>query len=157
MPSEVMWALASSSVLVAATGVAGKAGRGRRAIGGVLRLLRWWLYDWWDYDRKRTKDLSRQERRTDMAGVTVTERAAGELRKALAEASSEAGQVLRIVAQPQEGGFALGPDEVREGDEVVEDGGETVLVIAPALAEVLEGAVIDVEETEEGSRLTIRR
>ena len=92
-----------------------------------------------------------------MAGVTVTERAAGELRKALAEASSEAGQVLRIVAQPQEGSFALGPDQVREGDEVVEEGGETVLVIASALAEVLEGAVIDVEEAEEGPRLTIKR
>lgn len=92
-----------------------------------------------------------------MAGVTVTERAAGELRKALAEESSEAGQVLRLVARPQEDGFALGPDQVEEGDEVVEEGGETVLVIASALAEELQGAIIDVEETEEGPRLAIKR
>ena len=98
-----------------------------------------------------------------MAGVTVTEAAAGELRKALAEASSlaetssEGGEVLRLVAQPDEGGFALGLDQVREGDEVVESGDERVLVIASDLAETLEGVVIDVEETEEGQRLTIRR
>jgi Fe-S cluster assembly iron-binding protein IscA len=92
-----------------------------------------------------------------MAGVTVTTRAAGELRKALAEESSEAGQVLRLVARPQGSGFALGPDQVEEDDEVVEEGGETVLVIASALAEELQGAIIDVEETEEGPRLTIGR
>jgi Fe-S cluster assembly iron-binding protein IscA len=90
-----------------------------------------------------------------MARVTVTEAAAGELRKALAEAPSEAGQVLRLVAKPQGDGFGLGPDEAREDDEVVESGGQTVLVIASALAEQLQGAVIDVEETTEGPRLTI--
>lgn len=91
-----------------------------------------------------------------MAGLTVTEKAIGELSKTLAEASSEAGEVLRLVAQP-EGGFGLGVDQVREGDEIMGPGDESVLVIAPELADRLEGAVIDVDETEEGPRLTIRR
>jgi Fe-S cluster assembly iron-binding protein IscA len=89
-----------------------------------------------------------------MASVTVTERAGEELRSMRGEASPS--QTLRLVVQP-EGGFALGLDEIREGDEVVEAGGETVLVLASAVAEVVEGAVIDVQDTEEGARLTISR
>ena len=92
-----------------------------------------------------------------MAGVTVTERAGAELRNMLAEMSTREGQVLRLVAQPQERGFALGADQIEEGDETVEADGETVLVIASGLAEVLEGARIDVEDSEEGPRLTISR
>jgi len=86
--------------------------------------------------------------------VTVTDRATQELRNILAEASPEEGQTLRLVARA-EGGFAVGLDQVREGDEVVEAGGERVLVIASGLAETLKGAVIDVQETEKGPKLTI--
>jgi Fe-S cluster assembly iron-binding protein IscA len=92
-----------------------------------------------------------------MAGVTVTERATEELRSMLAEASTKEGQVLRLVAQPEGRGFALAPDQVEEGDETVEADGETVLVVASSLAEELGGARIDVEDTEEGARLTISR
>jgi hypothetical protein len=60
MPSELMWPLASSSVLVVATGV-GWQGRPRpKSVGAVLRRpLRWWLYDWWNRDRKRTEGPKR--------------------------------------------------------------------------------------------------
>jgi Fe-S cluster assembly iron-binding protein IscA len=92
-----------------------------------------------------------------MPGVTVTERAAAELRDMLAEASTREGQVLHLVAQPEGPGFALGTDQIEEGDETVEADGETVLVITSSLAEALEGAVIDVEETEEGATLSITR
>lgn len=92
-----------------------------------------------------------------MPGVAVTERATEELRKALDEASTQEGQVLRLLAQPEGRGFALGTDQIEEGDETVEADGETVLVIASSLAEALEGAVIDVEETEGGPRLSISR
>ncbi len=92
-----------------------------------------------------------------MAGVTVTERAAQELRSMLAQAASKEGETVRLISQPGGGGFAIGVDQVREGDETVEEQGETVLVISSSLAEALEGAVIDVEETEEGARLTISR
>jgi Fe-S cluster assembly iron-binding protein IscA len=100
---------------------------------------------------------SRLERRPDMAGVTVTERAADELRNMLAEGSTQEGETVRLVAQPGGGGFAIGVDQVREDDETVEADGKTVLVVASSLAEALEGTVIDVEETEEGPRLTIKR
>ncbi|KPJ49397.1 MAG: hypothetical protein AMJ38_03425 [Dehalococcoidia bacterium DG_22] len=86
--------------------------------------------------------------------VTVTDRATQELRNMLAEASPEEGQTLRLVARA-EGGFAVGLDQVRGDDKVVEAGGERVLVIASGLAETLEGAVIDVQETETGPKLTI--
>jgi Fe-S cluster assembly iron-binding protein IscA len=92
-----------------------------------------------------------------MPGVTVTERAAEELRRTLAEASTEEGQVLRLVAQPEGRGFALGTDQIEDGDETVEADGETVLVITSSLAETLEGAVIDVDETDDGPRLSISR
>jgi Fe-S cluster assembly iron-binding protein IscA len=92
-----------------------------------------------------------------MAGVTVTERATDELRNMLAEASTKEGQVLRLVAQPEGRGFALGTDQVEDGDQVVEEGGEPVLVVSEDLSEALDGAVIDVEETEEGARLTVTR
>lgn len=75
----------------------------------------------------------------------------------LAEASAEEGHVLRLVAQPEGRGFALAADQVEEGDETVEADGETVLVITSSLAEVLEGAVIDVDETGDGPRLSISR
>lgn len=92
-----------------------------------------------------------------MAGITITERAAQELSNMLAEASPKEGETVRLVSQPGGGGFAIGLDQVREGDETVEQGGETVLVIGSSLAEVLEGAVIDVRDTDEGPRLTISR
>ena len=58
MPTEAVWALASSSGLVAVTLVAWQAWRHQPAMGALLRrLVRWWLYDWWEYDGKRTKGL----------------------------------------------------------------------------------------------------
>ncbi|MBI2912379.1 MAG: hypothetical protein HYY03_00480 [Chloroflexi bacterium] len=91
-----------------------------------------------------------------MASVNVTERAAEELRSVLAGASPEEGQALRLLVEPG-GRFGLGLDQAREDDERVESGGQVVLVLAPAVAQVMEGALIDVQETGEGPRLTISR
>ncbi|MGQ9572276.1 MAG: hypothetical protein ACUVV3_03695 [Dehalococcoidia bacterium] len=88
--------------------------------------------------------------------VTVTDQAAQMLRATLEQARSEPGQALRLMLRP-EGGFGLGLDQAREGDEVITANGEKVLVVAPAIAEALGEATIATHETEEGHRLIISR
>jgi hypothetical protein len=51
----------------------------------------------------------------------------------------------------------LALDEPGDGDQSIEVAGETVLVIAPPVADLLDGSVIDVEETKDGPKLTINR
>jgi len=87
--------------------------------------------------------------------VTVTERAARELRARLLALAPEPGYVLRLAAGPT--GLILILDVEREGDQLVEFEGEAVLVIAPELSEALHGSVIDCEEREGGAVLTISR
>jgi hypothetical protein len=53
MPSELLWALAASVVLVAVTGLGSRAFRCGRAISHVLlRVTKRWLYERWDYGSK---------------------------------------------------------------------------------------------------------
>ena len=94
-----------------------------------------------------------------MASVTVTERAADELRNVITETAPGPDQMLRLIATP-EGGLALGVDTQREGDEVVEAQGEDILVIASNLLESLGDITIDCREAPDGERpalLCIRR
>ncbi len=88
--------------------------------------------------------------------VTVTDRATQKLRTILADATSEPGQALRLV--PRTGGhFALAVDEEREGDEVFKAGDEKILLVGSGMAEALDEATIDVQDTEEGPNLVISR
>lgn len=89
-----------------------------------------------------------------MASVTVTERAADELRNVIAKSASAPGQLLRLVATP-EGGLALGVDRQREGDEVIESQGADVLLVASNLLESLGDITIDCREASEGERPTL--
>lgn len=86
--------------------------------------------------------------------VTVTDRATEELRNILAEADTKPGQALRLVLRPG-GDFGLGLDEEREGDEVVAADGEKILLIAREIADAVNEATIDTQDTEEGRRLVI--
>lgn len=52
MPSEILWALAGSAGFLLVASVTAQAWRRRRGSAVLLRLIRWWLYEWWDYDRK---------------------------------------------------------------------------------------------------------
>jgi hypothetical protein len=90
-----------------------------------------------------------------MSKVAVTEAAAHQLQKILFEHQTEDQATLRLVPQPG-GRLAIALDQPGVGDQTVEAGGETVLVVAPAVADMLDVSVIDVLETAEGLRLTIK-
>lgn len=85
--------------------------------------------------------------------VTVTERAAKILREV--QQDSEAEQTLRIVGA--QGGYQLTFDQEREGDQVVESEGKTVLLIGSDVAEALTDATIDCEQGPDGMRFFLSR
>jgi Fe-S cluster assembly iron-binding protein IscA len=85
--------------------------------------------------------------------VTVTEQAAKILGEVKAENKTE--QALRIVSAA--GGYQLTFDQEREGDEVVENEGEAVLLIAGEVAESLDNATIDCERGPEGVRFFLSK
>jgi Fe-S cluster assembly iron-binding protein IscA len=88
--------------------------------------------------------------------VMVTSQAVEVIRATLDEARTEPGQALRLLLRPG-GGFGLGLDREREGDQVVTADGEKILLITPEIADAVGEATIDAQETEEGPRLVISR
>jgi Fe-S cluster assembly iron-binding protein IscA len=86
-----------------------------------------------------------------MARVTVTERAAEELRNVFTETVPTQDQTLRLVLEPG-GGLVLGVDKTREDDEVVQVEGASVLVVATDLLDLLGDITIDCREAPEGGR-----
>jgi Fe-S cluster assembly iron-binding protein IscA len=91
-----------------------------------------------------------------MSKLAVTEAAAEHLHTMLQEQAPDSDVALRLVPQPG-GRLVLALDEPDDGDESIEVAGETVLVVAPPVADLLDGSVIDVEQTEDGPKLTINR
>ncbi|HZP25546.1 MAG TPA: hypothetical protein VFB90_00700 [Dehalococcoidia bacterium] len=89
-----------------------------------------------------------------MERITVTIEAAEALRHLLDDAAAAPEQTLRLVTDTS-GDLGLDLDTVSEGDQVVEDGGQAVLVIAHEVALAISGATIDVMETDDGKMLTI--
>jgi len=87
--------------------------------------------------------------------LTVTERAAQELKGILEAHAVEPEQVLRLVRETQ--GFSLRLDKEGAGDEVVESEGATILLIDEQLGPIVDGAVVDCIDTPEGPRLTITK
>lgn len=87
--------------------------------------------------------------------INVTEKAIDVL--AITLSTNEAGeeQGLRL-ARNAEGQFGLALDEPREGDEVVKQEERPVLLVDKEVSSALDGAVLDVDETAEGARLTLR-
>lgn len=85
--------------------------------------------------------------------VTVTERAASVLKELQADQEEGPDQILRIVKQDDD--YELTFDTEREGDQIVESEGASVLLIGEDVATALDGAVIDCEDTAEGPRFTL--
>lgn len=86
--------------------------------------------------------------------ITVTDRAAEELRNTLVAVEPEGDQILRLV-YTVDSGFALTLDVERAGDQVVESEGQKVLLVSADIASAVAGATIDVHDTEAGPRLVI--
>lgn len=85
--------------------------------------------------------------------LNVTDKAAAALRDTLEANQEEESQVLRLTSSGQGVGIAL--DEEQEGDDVVVYEDRKVLVIAPVIAEALDGATIDAVDTPQGQRLVL--
>jgi len=88
--------------------------------------------------------------------VTVTDQATVVLRATLAQARTQPGQTLRLVLRPG-GSFGLGLDQKRNGDQVLTSHGETILLMAPDVAEALDEATIDTENTNGRRKIVISR
>lgn len=88
--------------------------------------------------------------------VNVTERAKQEIRNALtANGVDDPGIGLRITCLAS-GDYTLSPDSEKQGDQVVQYEGSTVILLDEEVSQALEGKTIDSDETAEGPRLVIR-
>jgi Fe-S cluster assembly iron-binding protein IscA len=86
--------------------------------------------------------------------LNVTERAAKILVRTLRDGDATAWLGFRVVPTGP-GVIAFTLDEAREGDEVFRHEDQTVLVVDPWIAQMLDGAVLDVEEQAGGTSLTL--
>jgi Fe-S cluster assembly iron-binding protein IscA len=89
--------------------------------------------------------------------IGITERAKDvllDLRESIAIADPDA--ALRLAANDT-GQLEIGVDVERDGDEVVEHEGATLLLIADAVSHRLAGSTIDCTETPAGFQLTVNR
>ena len=90
--------------------------------------------------------------------VTVTESAAKKLREDLQAAATDPEVGIRLTPSPSmPNRIQMVLDEKREGDQVVESEGVKILLLDPEIAQVLEGMVIDYEETPQAVRFTISK
>ena len=91
--------------------------------------------------------------------VTVSTTAKEKLKEALQEQTADLEVAIRIVPSLSEANrLQLGLDKEKEGDQVVEsEEGIKLLLIGPNLAPVLEGMVIDYQETSQGAGFTISK
>lgn len=87
--------------------------------------------------------------------ISVTEKAVDVLARTLEESDASEDQALRLARAPQ-GEFGLAIDEERSGDQVVKQAERAVLLVDEEVSAVLDGATLDVVESPEGTRLTLR-
>jgi len=88
--------------------------------------------------------------------LTVTDSAKQELKRMLLAHTDDPEVSLRLeLKSPGEFGLVLGKEA--EGDQVVEDEGTKVLLVASELAPVVEGVTLDVQDTADGPKLAISK
>ncbi len=85
--------------------------------------------------------------------LTVTDKAAQYVRETLKKKSASGG--ARIVKTEE--GYRFTLDEAKEGDQVFEHEGENYLLLDTEVGEALSNATVDVQESPEGTRLTLSR
>lgn len=87
--------------------------------------------------------------------LSVTEQAADVLTKTLESNDVPDGQGLRL-ARNAAGEFGLAVDEKRDGDQIVASSEREVLFVDEDVSQALDGAVLDVTEAPDGTRLALR-
>lgn len=83
--------------------------------------------------------------------LTVTESACQALKSILESTEPQPEQSLRLVED--QGDYRLTLDTEREGDQVVEHAGETVLLVESEVRTELESIVLDLQDTPQGPQL----
>jgi len=86
--------------------------------------------------------------------LTVTESAKEKLMETLLANTDDREAGLRLTMKPP-GQLGLVLDRESPGDSVVEHEGLKLLLVEPELVELLEGAILEVQDTPDGPRLTI--
>jgi len=87
--------------------------------------------------------------------LSVTDQAADVLAKTLESGDIPDGQGLRL-ARNAAGEFGLAVDEKRDGDQIVQSSEREVLFVDEMVSQALDGAVLDVTEAPDGTRLALR-
>jgi Fe-S cluster assembly iron-binding protein IscA len=85
--------------------------------------------------------------------LTVTDRAAQFLREKLDHKEEGLPDALRIVQT--EDGFQLTLDNPKDGDQVIEQEGHSILLVDTAVGQALEEATLDLQESPQGSSLVL--
>jgi len=86
--------------------------------------------------------------------ISVTKRARNELKRILTSTADDPNARLRLLARGQ-GNLGLGLDIELPNDEVVKTDGTGLLVVEKGLSATLEGVILDVDDTDEGTELVI--
>jgi Fe-S cluster assembly iron-binding protein IscA len=89
----------------------------------------------------------------DNAMLNVTEPAGAHLARLLSESDAPEDSAARLVSG--QGGLTLQLDTPREGDELFEHDGRTILLIDPNVSELVEDKTLALHETEEGTALAL--
>jgi len=90
--------------------------------------------------------------------LTVTAQAAEKLKEAVQSQTTDPDVAIRLIpssSRPNQLDMAL--DKEKEGDQVVESEGAKVLFVSSELAQVLDGMVIDCQETPQGVQFSISK
>lgn len=87
--------------------------------------------------------------------LNVTEKAVDILANSLEASEASEEQSLRLARTPQ-GEVGLAIDEERDGDQVVKQEERAILVLDKEISTALDGATLDVSDSPEGQRLTLR-
>ncbi len=87
--------------------------------------------------------------------LNVTEKAVDVLARSLDASDAGENHGLRLARTPQ-GEFGLAIDQEREGDQVVKLEERPVLFVGEDVSSDLDGAILDVVESPEGTKLTLR-
>jgi Fe-S cluster assembly iron-binding protein IscA len=85
--------------------------------------------------------------------LSMTDAAGAQLTEMLTKSNAPEGVAVRVVVK--ENSLALGLDNTRPGDETIDHAGKTVLLLDEQISTLLTGRTLDVEETEEGTKLVL--
>ena len=90
--------------------------------------------------------------------LTVTALAGGKMKEAIQAKSTDPEVLFRLIpysSKPNQWKIILGKE--KEGDQIVESEGVRILLLSPKVVSMLEGMVIDYQETSQGGGLTISK